>query len=365
VSPTIHAIGTAVPENAIVQANIAQFMSTAHGLNEHESRQLNVLYRATGIRKRHSVIHDYSTTNPEEWDFYPNSKDLKPFPSTAERGDIYKKNAIILSRRAIKACFKQCDISLKSITHLITVSCTGMYAPGLDIDLINELGLNKSVDRCSINFMGCYAAITALKQATAICKSDNKANVLVVCVELCTLHFQNNKTDENLLANALFSDGAAAMILSNDQKETGISLEPIDFHCELIPEGDKEMAWQIGDHGFQMKLSNYVPDLIGKGIGNLIKKLTANLSSAPAHYAFHPGGKRILEVIEKELDLTKEQNFAAYDVLKNYGNMSSPTVLFVLNQLMSTLTEENKGETILSLAFGPGLTLESMILKIS
>ncbi len=364
-SPSIHAIGTAVPENAIMQTNIAAFMSIAHGLDEQEVRHLNVLYRATGIRKRHSVVHDYSTTNRDEWEFYPNTKDLKPFPSTVERGDIYQKNAIVLSRRAAKDCFSQCNIKPDSVTHLITVSCTGMYAPGLDIDLVNELGLNKSVDRCSINFMGCYAAITALKQATAICKSDSAANVLVVCVELCTLHFQNNKTDENLLANALFGDGAAALILSNDKKETGISLAPIQFHCGLLPEGDKEMAWQIGNHGFQMKLSSYVPDLIGKGISDLIEKLTKNLSSSPTHYAFHPGGKRILEVIEKELGISKAQNFAAYDVLKNYGNMSSPTVLFVIKHLMDTLTEENKDESILSLAFGPGLTLESMILKIS
>lgn len=364
-SPSIHAIGTAVPENAIVQANIAQFMSIAHGLDEQEARHLNVLYRATGIRKRHSVIHDYSTTDREEWDFYPNSKDLKPFPSTSERAKIYQKNAILLAKSAIAACFQQCNIKAQSITHLITVSCTGMYAPGLDIDVVNAMGLNKSVSRCSINFMGCYAAITALKQATAICKSDSAANVLVLCVELCTLHFQNNKTDENLLANALFSDGAAALILSNDKKATGISLEPVEFHCDLLPEGDKEMAWGIGNHGFEMKLSSYVPDLIGKGIGDLIGKLTANLTASPTHYAFHPGGKRILEVIEKELGLTRDQNFAAYDVLKNYGNMSSPTVLFVLKQLMSTLREENKGETIMSLAFGPGLTLESMILKIS
>lgn len=364
-SPSIHAIGTAVPKNAIIQTDIGQFMSAAHGLNEYESRQLSVLYRATGIRQRHSVIHDYSTTNREEWDFYPNSKDLKPFPSTSDRAEIYEKNAIGLACNAIEACLNQCDIKAQSITHLITVSCTGMYAPGLDIDVVNAMGLNKTVSRCSINFMGCYAAITALKQANAICKSEPKANVLVLCVELCTLHFQNNKTDENLLANALFSDGAAALVLSNEQKENGISLVPIEFHCDLLPDGDKEMAWQIGNHGFQMKLSSYVPDLIGKGIGDLIEKLTANLTSSPSHYAFHPGGKRILEVIENELGITKDQNFAAYDVLKNYGNMSSPTVLFVLKQLMSTLSKDNKDETIMSLAFGPGLTLESMILKIA
>src|SRR5699024_10541350 len=147
------------------------------------------------------------------------------------------------------------------ITHLITVSCTGMYAPGLDIEIVQEARLSPSVKRTAINFMGCYAAFNAIKVGDAICKAEAEARVLIVCVELCSIHFQKKKDDDNILSNALFGDGAAAIVLqSTPPQAASLALER--FHCDLSFEGKQEMAWHIGDHGFEMRLSAYVPDMI-------------------------------------------------------------------------------------------------------
>jgi len=241
-----------------------------------------------------------------------------------------------------------------------------MYAPGLDIDLVKSLNLSSSVNRLCINFMGCYAAFNAIKLADSFCAADPKAKVLIVCTELCSIHFQKEFTEDNLLANALFADGAAALLIEGEPRR-GVNLKPVSFFCDLAPEGEQDMAWTVGDLGFEMKLSAYVPEIIKNGIAKLTSNLLAQISQQltdVSYYAIHPGGKKILEVIEQELDLSKADNRAAYEVLKNYGNMSSPTVLFVLNEISKNLTNTDDGKKILSFAFGPGLTLESMVLEI-
>lgn len=363
----IHSIGTAVPENRIDQKRIADFMAQAHGFDEREKTRLNALYRASGIAQRHSVIADYGSLTPADWSFYPHSPDLKPFPSTKTRSELYKNEALKLASKAVRNCLEGTEVSTSEITHLITVSCTGMYAPGLDIDLVKSLDLPKSVQRTSINFMGCYAAVTGIKTADAICKAMPESKVLLVAAELCTIHFQNKTDEDNLLANAIFSDGSAALLMTarEEGKDYEKGLSPKAFHCDLLPDGEKDMAWNIGDFGFEMKLSAYVPDLVKGGVKTLIDQLSALLDGTHiGHYAIHPGGKKILTVIEEELGIEKVQNRHAHEVLRNNGNMSSPTVLFVLKALMESVNAENKGEHVLSMAFGPGLTLESAVFEI-
>lgn len=363
--PIIQSIGTAVPKNRIDQRQIAAFMAQAHGFEDDRKNKLLALYRASGISQRHSVIADYASLNPEDWTFYPASEDLRPFPSTSDRSKTYQKYALDLSVEAIHNCLEPTETHLEEITHLITVSCTGMYAPGLDIGIVKKLGLKTNIQRTSINFMGCYAAVTGMKAAHAICRAQQEAKVLVVATELCTIHFQNKTDDDNLLANAIFSDGSAAMLVSNDADSSNIRLSPKAFHCDLLPDGEKDMAWNIGDTGFEMKLSAYVPDLVQSGIKSLVGSLTEKLSGTESmHYAIHPGGKKILKVIEEELKIEKSANACAHEVLRNYGNMSSPTVLFVLKALMEQFDETNKGDNVLSLAFGPGLTLESVLFEV-
>lgn len=362
----ISAIGTANPVHVTPQNKIAEFMANALAMEGEEKRRLQALYRASGIRQRYSVIPDYGN-EIGAFDFYPNNELLEPFPSVAKRMMIYKKEALGLAKKAIGDCLRQRSVPVEGITHLITVSCTGMYAPGLDIEIVQEMGLSPTVKRTAINFMGCYAAFNAIKMADAICKAEVAgAMVLIVCVELCSIHFQKKKDDDNILSNALFGDGAAAVVLQSELPK-GISLALERFHCDLSFEGKQEMAWHIGDHGFEMRLSAYVPDMIQSGIKALalalLEGLKLNLSQID-FYAIHPGGKRILETIEKALNLTKEDNRYAYQVLQEYGNMSSPTILFVLEGLLRDLKEQDQGKHILSFAFGPGLTLESMLLKV-
>ncbi len=338
-------------------------MANAHGFEGKDKTRLKALYRASGIQTRHSVIPDYGSLNMEGWTFYPKSKDLSPFPTTQQRSILYKNTAPDLAMQAVKNCIQKSNIKLDEVTHLITISCTGMYAPGLDIDLVNGLKLRPDVQRTCINFMGCYAAITGIRTADAFCKADPKAKVLVVSTEICTIHFQNKTDEDNLLANALFSDGAAALLMtSSEQGNKGLS--PVAFHNQILNDGGENMAWDIGDFGFEMKLSSYVPNLIESGIAGMIDQLKKKMGgSSIQQYAIHPGGKRILEVIEQELNLDKNDNRHAYEVLQNYGNMSSATLIFILEKLMQE--KPKKGEHCLSVAFGPGLTLESMVLEIA
>lgn len=361
----ITAIGTANPENKFSQTTIADFMVRAMQMDDQDARKLRALFRMTGIETRHSVIADYGKV--DGYDFYSNSQNFEPVPSTGTRLLLYRQQALMLSVDAINRCLSKVrDFDKKSITHLIVVSCTGMYAPGLDIDLVKALGLPTNTQRLCINFMGCYAAFNGLKQADIICQSNAKAKVLVVCTELCSIHFQNENTDDNLLANALFADGSAALLVESSPRK-GLNLKPVSFYCDLAPEGDQDMAWTVGDLGFEMRLSSYVPDVIQRGIKTLTHSLLEQISydlSDVSYFAIHPGGKKILEVIEKELNLTKEQNKSAHEVLRQYGNMSSPTVLFVLQDVCKNLNDEDDQRKILSFAFGPGLTLESMVLEI-
>lgn len=358
----ISSIGTATPPYRMSQRDTADFMANILKLNSSEARKLRVLYRATAIDYRYTVLEDY--TLKEKLKFFPN--DDAPFPTTAERMKIYQENATKLSIAAVRDCWKNIQVPLTEVTHLITVSCTGMYAPGLDLELVEQLGLSFQTERTCINFMGCYAAFNALKVGDAICKSTPNAKVLIVDLELCTIHFQNSKLDDDLIANAIFADGAAAVFLESTPSK-GISLRLDGFFCDLAPDGKDEMAWYIKDYGFEMKLSTYVPEILKGNAKNLIMNLLdrVNLDISEVHHlAIHPGGRRILEVIEEALQFSREKNKAAYEVLRNFGNMSSVTVLFVLKHLLNQINSEHQHQNILSLAFGPGLTMESALFNI-
>lgn len=361
----ITAIGTANPVHRFSQSVIAEFMMRAMRLNNGDSRKLKTIFKASGIEYRHSVLEDYGRLNG--FTFYPDSITLDPFPGTEKRLKFFREHALALSIASYQDMLQGLtDFNARDITHIIVVCCTGMYAPGLDIDLVNSLKLSSTVQRTAITFMGCHASFNALKIADALCRSNAKSKVLIVCTELCSLHFQRTANEDNLVANALFADGSACVLVEG-QSSSELKLKLEDFHNDLAPEGASDMAWSVGDLGFEMRLSTYVPDLIRKGISGLthalLKKISAELNDIQ-HFAIHPGGRKILHAIEEELKITKEQNRAAYHVLKNYGNMSSPTVLFVLKEVVQALRASNHGERVLSFAFGPGLTLESMVLRI-
>ena len=356
----INNIGTALPANLTDQDQIADFMVGYLRLDEREEKKLRVLYRASGIKQRYSVLKDFGE-NLNGQSFF---KEDVAFPSAKPRMLVYQHHAINLAKEACENALNSISFKKEEITHLITVSCTGMYAPGLDIELVDKLGLPTSTQRTSINFMGCYAAFNAMKVAQNIIGADSNSNVLIVCVELCSIHLQEKKDEKNLLANAIFGDGAAAMVVSS--QPTNRSLEMKGFYCDLALDARDEMGWYIGDHGFEMHLSSRVPDVIKEVIGELtdrlLKKIKLQISDID-FFAIHPGGKRILDVIEEKLQIAKEQNSVAREVLRTHGNMSSPTVLFVIKSITDAMTAKDDQKHLLSFAFGPGLTMESAVLK--
>ena len=341
-------------------------MLQAHRLKGIEAQRLKALYRATGIKYRYSVISDYSNHHRE---FFPGTTDLEPFPTVERRMQLFREKALGLALEAIEDCISPIPgFRLDSITHLITVSCTGLYAPGLDIELVEQLGLSSSVERTAVNYMGCYAAINAIRLADSICRARSNAVVLILCLELCSIHFQKEFNQDNLLANALFSDGAAAVIQSGVAGRQ-LKLQPEKFYCNIFRDGKNEMAWSIGNFGFVMRLSAYVPGVIKSGIRQSVSQLLDHCQMELGDidfFAIHPGGKLILEVIENELEIERARNEFGFEILRNYGNMSSVSVLFVLKKIVEKFQYGLKDHgNILAMAFGPGLTLESMVLSVS
>lgn len=335
--------------------DILNFMQQVYAVQESDKRKMRFLYQQSGIRQRYSTIADYSKPI-QEWRFYPQTENLEPFPSLEQRMTLYAKQAPLLSVSAIRNCLQQ-QYDHKKITHLITVSCTGMSAPGLDLQLVELLDLEKNIFRTSINFMGCYAAIHGLKIADAICRSDTKAQVLVVCTELCTLHFQREATMDNIASSLLFGDGSAAALITHDTHSArGLHLD--SFYSEIVAKGKSDMAWELSSTGFLMTLSSYIPQLIEEDFSGIVERASEQEDGKQpvTHWCIHPGGKRILESIHKSLNFTNGQLKASYDVLQDYGNLSSATILFVLKKMMQ---QEKSMPRLLGAAFGPGLTVET------
>ena len=354
----LSAIETAVPAYQYHQNELAAFFqNTAEDVSI--KRKMNMVAHKSGIQTRYSVLSDFGK-QPIDFTFFEKNWDLSPPVSLTKRMEIYKTNALQLSLSAIRNIANFESIK-SSITHIITVTCTGLFAPGLDIELIQELDLSPKTQRSSINFMGCNAAIIALNQANSICNGQEDAKVLVVCTELCTIHIQNSFTDDYLLSNSLFSDGSAAVIVSSKPQNLPeyVDLSITSFDSLIIHEGQNDMAWQLSENGFLMSLSAYISNLIN---GNMSKMLSdLNIQKDKIHFwAIHPGGKKILDDFANVFDLKNNELESAYHVLRNYGNMSSPTILFVLKELIGNDEKKKGGDTIFTAAFGPGLTIETM-----
>ena len=340
-------------------------MHTVYAVNDRDKRKLKFLYDRCGIDTRYSVVPDYSLP-AQEWQFFPASENLQPFPSMEKRMKVFHREAAPLALNAINDCLERykeqttTEFTTKDITHLITVSCTGMSAPGLDLQIAEALELSPNVFRTSVNFMGCYAAIHALKLAKLICEAEPDANVVIADTELCTLHFQQEYSADNAASSLLFADGSAAALVSNKHRSTtSITLD--GFFSHVSYKGKKDMAWELSSKGFLMTLSGYVPQLIEEDIDELV---VASLDhhnvdkSSITHWCIHPGGKKILQAIENKLNLSKDDLCYSRSVLAKYGNMSSPTILFVLKEMLNNIKHKAK---IFGVAFGPGLTMETFL----
>ena len=417
---TLRALQTVVPPTVLIQEQVRDVFAAQLGLSRLAQRLVTASFNLSGIDTRHSVIDeltlDGSTLDPQ---FYDGATQQLLKPSTRVRNELYIVEATKLfveaGRRALAACP---GIEASDITHVVTVSCTGFYAPGPDYMLVRELGLRPSTQRYHLGFMGCYASMPALRTAKQFVEADPDAVVLVVSAELCSLHLRTSDDPDTIVASSLFSDGAAAGIVSSHAPAPGEKALNLDlFETVITPIGEGDMAWKIGDEGFEMILSTYVPHIIDEHIEGALAPLFARdaaLSAvlAPAlvafevhdevhdevldgvlegvssgavatlvapvavaapratpatliaHWAIHPGGRSILDKTEAKLGLSEAQLVPSRDTLRHYGNMSSATILFVLKAILDAPTTDD-GERVCAMAFGPGLTVESGLMTVS
>ncbi len=281
---------------------------------------------------------------------------LGRFPTTAERMSRYEAEAPALAARAVERL--GLGAPARAVTHLIITSCTGFSAPGLDLALVERCGLDPSVERTIVGFMGCYAAINGLKLARHIVRSEPSARVLVVSLELCTLHLQESPDIDRLLTFLLFGAGCAAALVSAEP--VGFALE--GFHAVLAQEAASQITWTIRDHGFDMVLSGAVPATIAEALRTSANRILPDLEVAGVDlWAVHPGGRTVLDAVEGALALEPSALAPSRQVLRDYGNMSSATVLFVLEAMLRTTPRH--GARGCAMAFGPGLTAETMLFR--
>lgn len=359
----IHNITTLVPEHFFEQSFLRERMKEYISEEKTTQRIIHHIYSKSGIDKRHTVINDFNANGSPRFFFEKDGTLNKP--STGTRNDLYaEKGKQLFIETARQTISENRSVAKEDITHVITVSCTGFFAPEPGFEIIRALDLPPSTQRFHLGFMGCFAAFPAMKMAKAFCEADPDANVLVVCLELCSIHLQDSEATDNLISASVFGDGAAGMIINRSLPSGSKGYELKQFSTSIAEESKDDMAWTIGDTGFNMVLSTYVPEIIESNLADAIHPLFEdyNLTAEDIrHWAIHPGGRAILDKIEQSFDLQKAQLSAPRKVLANYGNMSSATILFVLAELLEQ-TRQTTSDSVLAMAFGPGLTIESGLL---
>jgi len=360
----IHRIATRAPSWTYEQSYIRDRMKTWTS-DPKAKRLIYAIYNRSGIETRHSVLGDF--VEGEDATIYRTDEEgMIISPGTAERNAVYTHASRDLAVKVAQQAIDDAPgFSRSDVTHVVFASCTGFANPGPDYHIIRELGLRNDTQRYTLGFMGCYAAFPALRMAAQFCEADPHAVVLVVCLELCTLHMQIDARPDNILANSLFADGAAAAIVSARAPESSRPAFALrGFASALLPAGEAEMAWDIGNEGFNIVLSSYVPDIIGANVqqftSSLLRKHDLTLTDIQ-EWAVHPGGRSILDKVQQSLRLPENALEASRSVLADYGNMSSATVMFVLKELMEN-AETDRAMTM-AMAFGPGLTVETAVLE--
>ncbi|TDW29361.1 type III polyketide synthase [Cryobacterium psychrophilum] len=412
---TLRSLQTAVPPTVLYQEQVRDVFAAQPGLSRLGQRLVNTSFNVSGIDTRHTVIEELNLdADGASAQFFDPVERRLLVPGTRVRNELYIVEATKLfveaGRRALESCP---GVEASDITHVVTVSCTGFFAPGPDYMLVRELGLSPATQRYHLGFMGCYAAMPALRTAKQFVEADPEAVVLVVSAELCSLHLRTSNDPDTIVASSLFSDGAAAGIVSARAPYPGEKALDLDvFETVITPIGEGDMAWKIGDEGFEMVLSTYVPHIIDEHIESALAPLMARdsalsslltddglgftaltaalvpdesrdaasrepasagsvatlLAPAPseaiAHWAIHPGGRSILDKTEAKLRLSEAQLRPSRETLRAHGNMSSATVLFVMKAILDEPTSAH-GERLCAMAFGPGLTVESALMTVS
>jgi predicted naringenin-chalcone synthase len=424
VAVRIVGIGTALPPFVYPQADVAAIMRRWVGGERRVDRMLDRVYAASGIERRYSVLPDF-TGGLEPALFRGRNGDDFGRPTTGMRNERYGEAAPVLVERAARRALAAAPASVRErVTHVVTVSCTGFLAPGVDDHLVRALGLGEGTERYHLGFMGCYAAFPALRMARAFCLADPEAVVLLASVELCTLHLDPRTTADSILSTSVFADGAAAVVVTasdgaadahrDDDGCERRGLELLASATTLTREGKADMAWTIGDHGFDMVLTSYVPKVLeaeaSAAVAPLLRAGGVTLGDIDT-WALHPGGRAIIDKVERALGLGPGAVAASRELLAETGNMSSASVLFVLQRLLGSRCEDlvpsagasergaaagasdrgaasagdervvdaggaervadagrepspAPGALVVALAFGPGLTVDSALLRV-
>lgn len=398
-------LGTAQPTTGLDQSQALDMALGRCCQTDRHARLLPTLYRRTGVERRRAValacdidadplvgagpvrsaedadvasdsqgsaamvtIPAAAESDDGDYRFYPiPTSDTDRGPSTGQRMQRYADLAPPLAADAARSALGDANLDPARVTHLVTCSCTGFFAPGVDIALVKSLGLPAGVSRTHIGFMGCHAAFNAMTVAREAVEADPDAVALVVAVELCSLHFGYGFDPQQVVANALFADGAGAAVVAGREGErtaTSGHAQPrfIASASRLFEDSGEAMTWTIGDHGFRMTLEATVPGLIERNLRGWVEPWLAGHGlelDDVARWAVHPGGPRILESVTDALGLPRAAADVSRAVLRESGNMSSATVLFILERMLCG--REAKGPVV-ALGFGPGLMGEAMLM---
>ncbi|MHA7142536.1 MULTISPECIES: type III polyketide synthase [unclassified Arthrobacter] len=366
----MRSLETAVPETVMVQSDVRDVFAAQPGLNRLGTRLVGAAFDSSGINTRYTAVKEMTLDAPSENPVFFDSAERRILsPSTKVRNEVYAEEGTkLFVEAADKALTAAEGIEPADVTHVITVSCTGFFNPGPDYKVVRALGLSPAVQRYHLGFMGCYAAFPALRAAKSFCEAEPDAVVLVVAAELCSLHVRSSNNPDTIVGSSLFADGAAAAVISAREYEATAPALSLDFfETVLTPVGEESMAWNIGDEGFEMVLGTYVPHIIDEHIVGALEPLLARDETLAdkqykdiEHWAIHPGGRSILDKVEAKLDLKEDQLVPARETLRDYGNMSSATVMFVLKHILEQ-PFDGADERICSMAFGPGLTVETAL----
>lgn len=357
--PAILSLATALPPHSAVQETTANTLARVLKHPIEAAQKMVKIFCKAAIERRHSVLPEIGHPQLRGELFGENYPDV--VPSTAARNSIYKREAPKLAFEAAEKALNQWGGDRTAITHVVSVSCTGMIAPGIEFLLIDQLGLSRSVDRLGVNFMGCFGAFRGLAVARALAQQDPNHRVLVVCTELCSLHFQADMSPETYVANALFADGSAAVVVGQPKEGESILWEIEKTGQYALEESQQEMTWEAGDTGYLMRLTLEVPKRIRENIFQFATRLLGSAGDlAACSWAVHPGGKAVLHAVTQACQLTRAHLESSWEVLRRCGNMSSATFLFILEELLKT---GKRGGKTIGLGFGPGLSIEGILLS--
>jgi alpha-pyrone synthase len=353
--PLLIDIATASPPYVVPQTTAAAELKRRMGASPAVGRLIDMAASRSGITTRQIVIGDADPA--VETKFYAVTPD-GPHPDTAARMNLYREWSARLGTEAAAAVLEKTGVPAASVDRLITISCTGFSAPNFDHQIITRLGLSPSITRTHIGFMGCAAALIGMNSVLESSRGPDPRTILMVSVELCSLHMQPEPTRDNILANMIFADGCAAALFTSDGSAGKVRL----LHtASLLFENSMEfMRWDIGNLGFQMVLSPELPGIITDHAVPAARRILAERHVSPErirHWALHPGGRAILDALQSGLALTEEQVAPSRTVLSQFGNMSSASILFVMKELLER-SRVQPGELLCAIAFGPGLTME-------